>query len=382
MLQLFEHWPIEWDTLKAFKLWIKNKFEPSKNYVKGKTAEKTFYKCLTCHRNSSNHCGICDDWSLAVESWSHCHCSMLMENKNLLKVEEEKIKRKCAELNDLEFWTTTFDKIIQEFVADDNESCKIKITDLRLCSPQVNCIVDICVSKLCWTQEYALDKALPIISRWQVNNPETRLINPVRILKKRIIQGNLAFVVEWMWGIDKPNLAPEQFQTCEPAVFLAKICQNLLDEFEESKKKPKKVAKKVNQPRSSKVVPVIEKDQKPITQFFQQRKEVNVAKRLIQKKKSNVGKSKLTDDTLDTTNEYLPNDFSFLVDDIMSQRYKRNLSISQPASNEILTSTPVSNNSGPRKKLFTPSKITEFIPKYENSEDVSELEDSFDRMCK
>ena len=112
MLQLFEHWPIEWDTLKAFKLWIKNKFEPSKNYVKGKTAEKTFYKCLTCHRNSSNHCGICDDWSLAVESWSHCHCSMLMENKNLLKAEEEKIKRKCAELNDLEFWTTTFDKIV------------------------------------------------------------------------------------------------------------------------------------------------------------------------------------------------------------------------------------------------------------------------------
>ena len=107
-----------------------------------------------------------------------------------------------------------------------------------------------------------------------------------------------------------------------------------------------------------------------------------MAKRLIQKKKSNVGKSKLTDDTLDTTNEYLPNDFSFLVDDIMSQRFKRNLSTSQLASNEILTSTPVSNNRGPRKKLITPSKITEFIPKYENSEDVSELEDSFDRMCK
>ena len=69
-----------------------------------------------------------------------------------------------------------------------------------------------------------------------------------------------------------------------------------------------------------------------------------------------------------------------------SQQLKRNLSISdQPedSNNEILTSTPVRNNCGPRKKLITPSKITEFIPKYEeNSEDIPEEEDSFDRMCK
>jgi len=277
-----------------------------------------------------------------------------------------------------------------------DESCKIKKIDLKICSPQVNCIVDICISKLSWTQEYALEKALPIISRWQVNNPETRLINPIKILKKRTIQGNLAFVVEWMWCIDKPNLAPEQFQTCEPAIFLANICQDLLDEFEESKKKkpPKKVTtKKVSNKqsqKSSKVVPVIEKDQKPITQFFQHKKEINMAKILIQKKnsKTDITKSNpnFNDTTLDTTDEYLPNDFSFLVDDIIGQQLKRNLSISdQPedSNNEILTSTPVRNNSGPCKKLITPSKITEFIPKYEeNAEDIPEEEDSFDRMCK
>ena len=95
---------------------------------------------------------------LAVESWSHCHCSMLMENKNLLK-SEETIKKKCAEhFNEFEdFWSTTFDKIIQEFMNAD-ESCKIKKIDLKICSPQVNCIVDICISKLSWTQEYALEK--------------------------------------------------------------------------------------------------------------------------------------------------------------------------------------------------------------------------------
>ena len=102
---------------------------------------------------------------------------------------------------------------------------------------------------------------------------------------------------------------------------MANICEDLLDEFEESKKKPKKAAKKVNQPRSSKVVPVIEKDQKPITQFFQHKKEINMAKILIQKKnsKTDITKSNpnCNDTTLDTTDEYLPNDFSFLVDDII-----------------------------------------------------------------
>ena len=83
---------------------------------------------------------------------------MLMENKTLLK-SEETIKKKCAEhFNEFEdFWSTTFDKIIQEFMNAD-ESCKIKKIDLKICSPQVNCIVDICISKLSWTQEYALEK--------------------------------------------------------------------------------------------------------------------------------------------------------------------------------------------------------------------------------
>ena len=108
---------------------------------------------------------------------------------------------------------------------------------------------------------------------------------------------------------------------------MANICEDLLDEFEESKKKkpPKKVTtKKVSNKqsqKSSKVAPVIEKDQKPITQFFQHKKEINMAKILIQKKnsKTDITKSNpnCNDTTLDTTDEYLPNDFSFLVDDII-----------------------------------------------------------------
>jgi hypothetical protein len=53
--------------------------------------------------------------------------------------------------------------------------------------------------------------------------------------------------------------------------------------------------------------------------------------------------------------EQLPDNLSLLVEDILSHRFKRNLSIEQPPK-EIVTSTPVMK--GPRtKKLITPSKV-------------------------
>lgn len=53
--------------------------------------------------------------------------------------------------------------------------------------------------------------------------------------------------------------------------------------------------------------------------------------------------------------EQLPDNLSLLVEDILSHRFKRSLSIEQPPK-EIVTSTPVMK--GPRtKKLITPSKV-------------------------
>ena len=83
--------------------------------------------------------------------------------------------------------------------------------------------------------------------------------------------------------------------------------------------------------------------------------------------------------TADTTDENLPDNFSFLVDDILSQKFKRNLSFCDPHTTEVKTSTPV--NGGPRKKLITPSKVSDFNLEFKNIE-THEDEDSFDRMCK
>ena len=56
--------------------------------------------------------------------------------------------------------------------------------------------------------------------------------------------------------------------------------------------------------------------------------------------------------------EQLPDNLSLLVEDILSHRFKRNLSIEQPPK-EIVTSTPVMK--GPRtKKLITPSKVLNY----------------------
>ena len=59
--------------------------------------------------------------------------------------------------------------------------------------------------------------------------------------------------------------------------------------------------------------------------------------------------------SLMSEDEQLPDNLSLLVEDILSHRFKRNLSIEQPPK-EIVTSTPVMR--GPRtKKLITPSKV-------------------------
>ena len=112
---------------------------------------------------------------------------MLMENKSLLKLEES-TKKKCAEF-DTNFWTDTFEKIIQEFVSDEEQKTKVSKNDFKLECPKVDNFITICEKKLTWTQEYAIEKLLPILSRWQVNTPDKPVIKPVHIVKKRIVHG-------------------------------------------------------------------------------------------------------------------------------------------------------------------------------------------------
>ena len=207
----------------------------------------------------------------------------------------------------------------------------------------------------------------------------------------------LTFFSKWEWVVEKPELAPDTIETCEPTVLLAKVCNDLIQEFEESKAKPKKA--KTTRKKKENVAPPEISTQKPITKFFAQKKTTKITEKKEGKPKSekilknqvipkHIVKTDICDDTLDATDENLPDNFSFLVDDLLSNRFKRNLSIGEPSKSELVTSTPV--NEGPRKKLITPSKLSEFKPKYEapdleqTKEEVAieDEEDSFDRMCK
>merc|ERR1711874_416555 len=237
------------------------------------------------------------------------------------------------------------------------------------------------------------------ITRWQVRNALNKIIQPISIIKQRTVNGTPSFTLNWTWVNSKPNLAPEFFETCEPTIYLSELCQELIDEFEAKKKKPKKVKKK----------PAVVKTQPPenekITQFFKEKKKppnpvksIEVksekTKDVLTEKSQNVfteKPQKITtekplkkpinkhlnivsqkplsiptkkplnmsnqDFSMMSEDETLPDNLSLLVEDILSQRIKRNLSIEQPT--ELVTSTPV--NQGSRfKKLITPSKVSNY----------------------
>ena len=85
------------------------------------------------------------------------------------------------------------------------------------------------------------------------------------------------------------------------------------------------------------------------------------------------------DVSIRSEDEELPDNLSFLVNDFLSYKLKRNLSIEQPK--EMMTSTPVSHGSR-TKKLITPSKIVSYTKLQINPDLVEDdFEDSFDRMC-
>ena len=356
--QLFELWPQSWDCIEILKLWIKKKFLPIVSIPKGKSIH---YQCSKCV--GDDHCEDCDEWSFAVSSWTKCHCQLLEENKHLLKLEES-LKKKCAEL-DSNFWNNKFEKVLSEFRQSCNPTVLDRVRHFQVCCPNIDTFVALASKKLAWTEEYGLEKILPVISRWQVQSGSNSksVISPLEILKQRTISGTVCFVVAWEWTGSRPELAPEKFETTEPNVYLENFCPTLIEAFLASKKKSKS--------KATKKKPVVEKQptkaQQPITQFFKEKKEV--------KPKEVKPKAIKPLEIVEDEEENLPENLSFLIDDVLSYKMKRNLSLIE-TKNEVVTSTPVSCN--PRKRLDVKK-----TPKASTATLVNEsLEDSFDRMCK
>ena len=347
LTQLFELWPQNWDCIGILKLWIKKKFLPTVTIHKGKSIHYNCSKCV-----GDTHCEDCDEWSFAVSSWSTCHCQLLHENKTLLKLEES-LKKKCADL-DYDFWNNKFEKVMDEFLQSCNPTVVDRVRHFQVCCPNIDKFVALASKKLAWTEEYGLEKILPLISRWQVQCGSKRsVISPLEILKQRTISGTVCFLLTWEWTSSRPELAPEKFETTEPSIYLENFCPTLIEAFLASKKKSKpKTKKKIVSDKPTKA-------QQPITQFFKEKKSKKEVKTVTVSE--------------DEEKENLPDNLSFLIDDILSHKMKRNLSLVETKT-EIVTSTPVSNN--PRKR-----RDIKETPKASTEHELNEsLEDSFDRM--
>lgn len=350
VLQLFEAWPESWNAIGALRFWIKFKFQASKNVTTHKS--KISYACLTCD-GDSNHCDGCEQWSFAVESWAHCHCQLLSDNKVVLKLEES-LKKKCAELG--EFWNETFEKVLDEFTKTCKKSVIDNVRHFQMNCPNVDDFIKICVKKMAWTEEYATEKILPLISRWQVRNSSEKVVEPVAVVKKRTVSGTPSFNVSWTWVGSKPSLAPDTFETCEPAIYLTEFCPQLVEEFESKKKKPKVTKKKPKEASAS----------QKITNFFKEGKKSK--NKAVERIKEQEASPEMSED------EQLPDNLSFLIEDVLSHKMKRNLSLDK--ENVMVTSTPRGGPCPLKKANQTEKLIPPKIVCLEES-----LEDSFDRMC-
>ena len=74
-------WPKPWNVLNVLRHWITTEFSP-KILPKCKGAQKMSYDCRTC--DNIDHCDDCNQWSMAVNSWAHCHCQVSRLNLNLI----------------------------------------------------------------------------------------------------------------------------------------------------------------------------------------------------------------------------------------------------------------------------------------------------------
>ena len=76
---------------------------------------------------------------------------------------EENLKKKCKELSN--FWHDTFENVIDEFTKPSSDGVVDKVRHFQMNCPKLDDFVNICVKKMAWTEEYAVEKLLPLITR-------------------------------------------------------------------------------------------------------------------------------------------------------------------------------------------------------------------------
>lgn len=85
--------------------------------------------------------------------------------------------------------------------------------------------------KLAWTTDYAIEKFLPLLSRWHLLHDENgEILHLDKIVKKRTLRGVLSYEVKWT-DFDQ--------NTVEPMSYLKLKYGKEINEFEAAKKKIK-----------------------------------------------------------------------------------------------------------------------------------------------
>lgn len=412
--QMLALWPLTWDAIEAFKLWAASGFQPDKNFAKakGKKTAASFI-CDECLGSETYaHCDICSIWSLKVCSSStttkSCHCLLLSEHPDLAKLEES-VKKKCLAMSP-SFWVDDFAKIVDEFYT--KEEVKMD-TEIWFQCPNVDSFVDLASRQLAWTREYALEKVLPVLARWQVvTKSGRRVLNPSTILKKRVVGGTPCFSIRWQSDSNHHHIKmlPDTFDSVEPAVYVSETFPDLVAQYEATcAKKTLKKAKKHG----------VKKQEQKITQFFKENKEEklgkgdnweklgngnnleklgkgdnleklgkrdNLKKQGKENNLENLGKGNNLEKPVKENKEeeeqdsVCPEDLSAIIDDILSMKMERVL-CTKEEEEEVKTSTPRVDK---QQSVFRMYNVDSPVHKKQDSvvQEDEEDEDSFDRMCK
>ena len=249
--------------------------------------------------------------------------------------------------------------------------------------------VPLAVKKLAWTEEYALEKILPIICRTQLSlivehqldepiekerfiERNRYLFNPVRLTKQRIIAGIPSFNVEWnrrtSLGSKHAELftIPERYESCEPEFLLLKTYPKLVESFYDEKlTKTKK--QKTKPAKNSKRVK--ETAQKPITEFFSEAKTSVLSIKSKQSSSTKHPKVNRSDDNATSNTNYNLNPLPSVHNECTKTTSKYNVNKTpaiEKAKRELMRKvfeeSPDQRNTAPMYRTPDPSEGKENIP--------------------
>nr|CAG4640795.1 EOG090X04LH [Eulimnadia texana] len=111
--------------------------------------------------------------------------------------------------------------------------------------PEIESLLKTLQIKLNWKEDYALNKAIPLVTRWAVKNPEHLSKIPLKackIIKKKVQRGKPLYVVEWSSVKDFGQLE-NVYETTEPRHLIEKHFPKLVESFG-AKTSKKKIAKR------------------------------------------------------------------------------------------------------------------------------------------